>query len=243
MFQQAGFLRTDEVGYSGLTIGTSGKDDGEILAVQPDSPAAHAGLAVGDQITAVGDKPVKPTPGTIAAKAVFGPRGEALNLKVLRNGAEMNVSLVRAPQNAPAGPKSPSMFIMVRPLINWRGQFVPCMGAGLPGPAAIEYCDNHFKPYGFIKTGQVGSAGFQLDLEREDKATISAVEPDSVAAKAGIQPGDEIASVDDHPLVANVGEAATERLFGKVGDSFRVTVQQGQGTKTVALQLVARPKN
>ena len=88
MFQEAGFVRTHEVGYSGLTIGASGKDSNVIVDIQSDSAAAHAGLQVGDVITAVEDKPVKPTPGAIAAKAVFGRRGEALHLKVLRSGAE-----------------------------------------------------------------------------------------------------------------------------------------------------------
>ena len=32
--EQAGFIRVNEVGFAGLTIGTTGKDDGVILAVQ-----------------------------------------------------------------------------------------------------------------------------------------------------------------------------------------------------------------
>jgi C-terminal processing protease CtpA/Prc len=243
MFQEAGFVRTHEVGYSGLTIGASGKDSNVIVDIQSDSAAAHAGLQVGDVITAVEDKPVKPTPGAIAAQAVFGRRGEALHLKVLRSGAEQEVSLVRSAQDAPAGPKSPSMFIMLRPLIDWRGQFIPCMGAGPAGPAAIEYCDVHFKPYGYIKPGELGSTGFQLDLVSGDSATISAVEPNSAAATAGIQQGDEIIAVEGHPLTAKAGEAATERLFGKIGDQFHVTVRRGNTNKTFVLQLEAKPKN
>jgi hypothetical protein len=48
MAEQAGFIRVTEVGFAGLTIGTTGKDDGVILAVQKESAAAHAGLEVGD---------------------------------------------------------------------------------------------------------------------------------------------------------------------------------------------------
>jgi C-terminal processing protease CtpA/Prc len=243
MFQQAGFIRTNEVGFSGLTIGVAGKDDGVIVAVQSESAAAHAGLQAGDAITAVEDKPVNPTPGTIAAKAVFGQRGEALHLTVRRGGAEREVNLVRSAQSAPAGPKSPSMFLMVRPLIDWRGQFVPCLGAGPAAPVALSYCANHFKPYGFIKLGEFGSTGFQLDLAREDSATVSAVEPDSVAAKAGIQLRDEIVAVEGHPLTASVGEAATEQLFGKIGDQFHVTVRRGQTDTTFVLQLAAKTKD
>jgi len=216
--EQAGFIRVDEVGFAGLTIGTTGKDDGVILAIQKESAATHAGLEVGDAITAVEDKPVKPTPGIIAEKAMFGRRGEALHLTLRRKGALQEVSLVRSPRSAPAGPKSPNMFIMVRPLINWRGQFVPCMGAGPLAPVALDMCDNRFKPYGYIKSGEFSSTGLQLDLVHDDSAIVSTVEPNSAAGKAGILPGDEIVEVDGHPLTASVGETATERIFGKIGD-------------------------
>ena len=241
--EQSGFIRVNEVGFAGLTIGNSGKDDGVILAVQKESAATLAGLEVGDAITTVDDKPVKPTPGNIAAKALFGRRGEALHLKVRRNGAMQEVSLVRSPQSAPAGPKSPNMFIMVRPMINWRGQFVPCMGAGPLAPVALDMCDNRFKPYGYIKTGEFSSTGLQLDLVHDDSAIVSTVEPNSAAGKAGILPGDEIVEVDGHPLTASLGEAFTERIFGKIGDQFHVTVRHGQTDKTVLLQLAAKKKD
>lgn len=242
LFEQAGFIRVDEVGSAGLTIGTMGKDDGVIIAVQNESSATHAGLEVGDAIIAVEDKPVKSTPGMIAEKAMFGRRGEALHLTVRRNGALQEISLLHSPQSAPAGPKSPNMFIMVRPLINWRGQFVPCMGAGPLAPAALEMCNNHFKPYGYIKTGEFSSTGLQLDLVHDGGAIVSTVEPNSAAGKAGILHGDEIVEVDGHPLTASVGEAFTERIFGKIGEQFHVTVRRGQTDLTVLLQLTAKAK-
>lgn len=241
--EQAGFIRMNEAGFAGMTIGTTGKDDGVILAVQKESAAMHAGLEVGDVIIAVEDKPVKPTPGIIAEKAMFGRRGETVHLTVRRNGALQEVSLVRSPQTAPAGPKSHNMFIMVRPLINWRGQFVPCMGAGPLAPAALAMCDNRFKPYGYIKAGEFATTGLQLDLVREDSAAVSAVEPGSAAGTTGILPGDEIVEVEGHPLTASVGETVTARIFGKIGDQFRVTVRRGQTDKTVLLQLAAKTKD
>jgi C-terminal processing protease CtpA/Prc len=240
MFQQAGFIRTDEVGYTGLTIGVTGKDDAVIAAIQSES-AAQSGLEAGDAITAVDGRSVKPTPGRIATKAVFGPRGEALHLKVRRAGAELEISLTRSAQNAPQGPKSPNFFLMVRPMIDWRGEFIPCMGAGPAAPVVFEYCNKHFKPFGFIKTGEFGSTGFQLNLEREDSAIVSAVEPDSAAAKAGLQEGDEIVAVEGQPLTGSAGEAAKEQLFGKIGDQFHVTVRRGGADKTFVLQLAAKP--
>ena len=243
MVQKQGFIRVGDVGASGLTIGATAKDDGVIVAIATDSPAAHAGLQVGDVIVAVAEKPVKPTPGTMAAKAVFGKRGETLHLKLRRGGSDLDVSLVRDAQNAPPGPKSPNMFFVVRSVISWRGQFIPCMGAGPLAIPAIDMCSNRFKPYGFVKTGEFGSTGFQLDLARQDKALVTTVDPASAGAKAGIQPGDEIVAVEGQPLTASTGEAAKQMLFGKAGDKFRVTVHRGQSDQTVELLLAASPKS
>ena len=243
MFQQAGLIRDKEVGDSGLTIGTTGKDDGAITGIAPDSAAAQAGLKVGDVITAVEGKPVKPTPGMIAAKALFGKRGETIHLKLLRGGAEQEVSLVRAAKDAPEGPKSPSRLIMLRPMIDWLGEFIPFMGAGLAAQGAVEYCYSHFKPYGYVKVGEFGATGSRMDFARGDRATIKGVEPDSAASQAGIQVGDVIEEVDGRALTASTGEAAKERIFGKVGDQFHVTVRRGSGDKTVELQLAGKPNS
>ena len=69
------------------------------------------------------------------------------------------------------------------------------------------------------------------------------MEPDSAAAQAGIQVGDVIEAVDGHALTASTGEAAKERIFGKVGDQFHVTVRRGSGDKTVELQLAGKPNS
>ena len=242
LFEQAGFIRQDELGYTGLTVGTTGNDDGVIVAIASESPAASAGLVVGDKITAIAGKPVKPTPGTMAAKAVFGPRGETVHLKIRRNGTDVELSFARDAQNAPQGPKASGFMVTVKEMINWRGQFIPCMGAGPAAMAAVEYCYGHFKPFGFIKAGEFASNGFELDLAREDKAVVTVVDPGSAAAKAGLQPGDEIVAVDSQPLTASVGEAVNEQLFGKAGDSLQVTVRHSHSEKTVALALVVKSR-
>ena len=241
-FEQAGFVRTNGVGTTGLTLGTSGNDDGLIVGIESGSPAASAGLAVGDAITDVEDKLVKLTPGIIATKQTFGQRGEPRHIKVRRNRSDLDITLLRDPRTAPRGPKSPSRFMCLRPMIDWRDQFIPCMGAGPAGYAAIEFCYNHFKPYGFIKTGDLGSTGFQLNLNRTDKAVVTAVEPGSAAAKADVRPGDEIIEVDGKPLTASSGENARELLFGKIGNQFHIKVRSGQTEKTVVLTLAGKQK-
>ncbi|HEY1803999.1 MAG TPA: PDZ domain-containing protein [Terracidiphilus sp.] len=242
LFEQAGFVLNSQLGYSGLTIGTKGDTDGAITAIDPQSPAAGAGLKVGDIVTAVNGKPVAPTPGMIAAKRVFGQRGSTLHLTLKRGGSSVDVSLVRAAQNAPAGPTTSGFMTSVKDMINWQNQFAPCIGIGPAAPVAIEACYKHFEPYGFIKAAELGSAGFQIDLGNKTKALVTTVASGSPASKASVEPGDEIVDIEGQPLTASKGEAANELLFGKVGDPLKITVQRGQNAMTVALVLAAKPK-
>jgi C-terminal processing protease CtpA/Prc len=242
LFEQAGFLVSNQVGYSGLTISTTGSNDGTITAVDPQSPGASASFKVGDTITAVGGKPVAPTPGMMAAKAVFGLRGDTLHLTLQRGGSLVSVSMVRAAQTAPAGPKASGFMVEVKDMINWQNQFAPCIGMGPAAPAAIEFCYSHFKPFGFVRVDQLGSTGFQIDLANKSKALITTVAPGSPASTAGVQPGDQITAVEGQPLTASKGEAAKEMLFGKTGAQLKVTIQRGQANSTLTLVLAAKAK-
>jgi len=239
IFQQAGFLRVDEAGVTGLTLGATPKDDGRITAVAPGSAAAQAGLLPGDAIVSVEGKPILPTPGTLAQQAIFGARGDSVQLKLRKAG---DVTLKRAPLAAPPGPKSPNFFIMMRPLIDWRNTFIPCIGAGPAAPAVIAYCDGHFKPYGYIKSGDLGTTGLNFDLANATAAIITTVDPGSPAAAASIQPGDQLLAVDGKPLTPHLSELAREALFGKTGASFHVTVHRGRADKTLVLTLAAPTK-
>jgi membrane-associated protease RseP (regulator of RpoE activity) len=236
---QAGFLRVDETGVTGLTFGSTLKDDGRITTVAPGSAAAQAGLLPGDAVVSVEGKPIVDPPGLVAEQAIFGPRGDSVQLKLRKAG---DVTLKRAPLTAPPGPKSPSFFIMMRPIIDWRNIFIPCMGAGPAAPAVLAYCDSHFKPFGYIKAGDLGTTGLSFDLTRPDAAIVAAVDPNSPAAAASIQPGDQLLAVDGKPLTPNLSELAREALFGKTGTSFHVTVHRGRADKTLVLTLAAPTK-
>ncbi len=242
LFEQAGFIVSDQVGYSGLTIGATGTSDGTVTKIDPQSPAAGAGFQVADTIAAVNGKSVQLTPGMIAAKSVFGQRGDTLNLTLLRAGAPVSVSLVRAPQTAPKGPTTSGFMTEVKEMINWQNQFAPCIGIGPAAPAAIEFCYGHFKPFGFIRADELGSTGFQIDLANASKALVTTVDPGSPAARAGVQPGDEIVAVAGQPLAASKGEEASELLFGKKGDKMQVEVRRGQADSTIELSLAAKAK-
>jgi S1-C subfamily serine protease len=127
-------------------------------------------------------------------------------------------------------------------MINWKGQFIPCMGAGPAGFAAIDICYKTFGKDGYVKVGELGTAGLNLDLDRADAAIITSVNPGSASDKAGIRAGDEIVQVNQTPLGESVGGILPELLFGRAGDSFTLTVESGGSTRTVKLTLARKPK-
>lgn len=241
--QDAGMIRTEDIGQTGITFSTNGDQDGRIEKIDPASAAAQAGLGVGDAILEINGKPAKDTPGMLAMEQSFGERGQSVRIKVKRNGAELEVTLVRDAQNAPPGPDPKSHLIYMRPMINWKGEFIPCMGAGPAGPAAIEYCHSRFRKDGYIKASDYGSTGFEVDPANPDAAKITAVSPGSAAQKAGLLPGDEILQIDGKPLTESLGEVLPEKFFGKAGDRFQLTVKSGDQTKQVVLVLAPKARS
>lgn len=240
-FLQAGFLREQEAGTTGMTIGTSGSEDGAIVKIEPGLPADQAGVSAGDVVLAVDGKPTSRTPGELAQQRSFGKRGDTLHMTVLRKGASVDIALVRAAGTPPPMPKVGGFMIYVKPLVNWEAQFVPCMGAGPAGITAIEFCDHRFEPFGFIKASELGSTGFQVDVQGHDKAIVTEVASGSPAAAADLRAGDEIAAIEGKPLTPSPGETANEYLFGKVGEQRKVTLRSAHGEKkTVVLALAAR---
>ena len=173
--EASGLIKVSDVGTTGLTFGISGKDDGRITQVVPGGAGAQAGLQPGDLIVAINGKPTKPTPAMIAEERTFGVQGEAFDIKVRRNGKELEFNLVRDTEKAPTGPQSGTILISVKPMINWKGQFIPCMGAGPAGFAAIDVCYKTFAKDGYVKVGDLGSTGLQFDLDRKDAAIITSI--------------------------------------------------------------------
>ena len=242
-FEANGFVRVAAVGVTGLSLGVSGDQDGVVTAVAPDSPAAKAGLMAGDIITAVQDQPIRPAPGALASQRLFGKRGDKVKLTLVRAGSELAVSVERGPQAEPTGPTSTKPLVSIKPLVDWRGRFIPCMGAGPVGFAAVSFCNNHFKSYGYFPAAAAGTAGVQMDLERADAAIVKAVEPGSPAAKAGVQVGDEIKAIDGVALSASRAQLASSLLFGKVDDQRRVTVQRAGRARSFTLTLGPKPQS
>lgn len=243
LMTQAGIIPEEVLGSTGLTLQNSGKDDGIIVKIALGSAGDIAGLHIGDRITAVNGVPTQRTPGTIAEEMTFGERGQSVKLGIRRSGANLEVSVVRDPKDAPPGPTVKGFLYSLHPIINWKGQFIPCLGAGPAGPAAVAYCESHFSGDGYIKVANYGSTGLKIDTASATNAKILSVDANSGAAKAGLQPGDEIVAVNGSPLQISLGEQIKEALYGKAGAQFRLNVLSGGAEKPVQLTLTPVPKS
>jgi S1-C subfamily serine protease len=237
LFENSGLIRGSNLGTSGIALATTGEADGTISAVAAGSPAEAAGLKIGDKIVSVNGKPTAHTKAEVAQMLIFGRRGDKVHLKVQRDGKPLDFDVKRDAETPPPSPASTSKIIYVRPIINWKGEFIPCAGAGIVGPAAISYCDSHFKDDGYIKASELGTTGLTFDPARKDGAWVSAVAAGSAAEKAGIKPGDQLVEVNGNPMKESLGDADKVALFGKAGDVVSVSVMRGASSVEASLTL------
>ncbi|MFZ0337750.1 MAG: PDZ domain-containing protein [Terracidiphilus sp.] len=237
LFESAGLISVKDLGYSGITFTLTGPDDGAIASVATRSAADAAGLQAGDRILTVNGKPAAHSLPEIAEMMIFGPRGETVKLRVMRGATPMDVELTRDPLQAPPGPESGSSLMYVKPMINWKGEFMPCAGAGPTGMAAVEFCWAHFKNDGYIRVTELGTTGLTFDKSKPDGAWIQTVAPGSAAEKAGLRAGDRLVQVDGSDLKESVGEAIQESLFARKGTRLTIVFLRNSAQQTVVLTL------
>jgi serine protease Do len=145
-----------------------------VAAVEPDSPAAKAGLRAGDVITAIDGRRVESPRDLATGVAEIGP-GRSATLALLRDGAarEQRVELAANPANAPAAakpgqPAQPSLGIGLAP----RREGGVAITRVEPGSAAAER--------GLVPGDVVLRAG-----DRETKEPRDVVEAVNAARSAG----------------------------------------------------------
>ncbi len=238
-----GFILKSELGDAGLSLGLAGDDDGVVTTVDPGSPAALAGVQAGDALVSVDGKPARMSPADVAEAMSFGARGEAVSLTIERGGQTLTRAFNRDAAPVPANaPRSPNILVGIHPIVNWRGVFIPCMGAGYLGPVVIATCQSAYHKYGYVKASELGSTGLMFAVARPDAALISAVEPGSAAATAGIAAGDLLIAVDGKPLASSAGEHAGELLFGRAGEARHIVVRRAGRDVRLDLVLAARSR-
>jgi len=166
-----------------IVLGTAGRPvwPPVLGRVAPDGPASAAGLATGDTIAAVDDRPVAYWEDV--ERAVAGADGRPLRITVRRDGEERVVTVTPRRRTIPDP-------IFREPKEVWD------IGAG---PRAIPQ--------------------------------ISAVTPDSPAARAGLQPGDVVREVAGVPVYSP--EELVEQIRTRPGQTFPITVEREGRTFSV----------
>lgn len=161
-------------GWLGIYL-ASDHDEAVVGEVIPDSPAAKAGLQMGDVLLAVGEKGT-PTRDDFVAAIRAAKVGDRLSIKVRRGGQDQLV-VVKLGQR-PDQPTSPSAA--ATPPASERPQTpVPAAETTPPAPPAPRASG------GYLGVGV---------HEGENTVVIDRVLPDSPAAHAGLRTGDVIVS-------------------------------------------------
>jgi Do/DeqQ family serine protease len=158
------------------SLGLSQVTGAIVSEVQPDSPAAKAGIEEGDVILALDGKPVSSSNGLRNHVAPLGPDA-TVKLTVNRGGASRDVSVTLA-------------------------ELPVEEGEGARGGGADEPTGGHglsVKPLTPALAGQLG-----LD-DTETGVVVADIDPDGVAAEAGVLPGDVITQVNGK-AIASVGD-------------------------------------
>ncbi len=177
--------------------------------VVPDSPAAKAGLQVGDVIRSVAGKEAKDVPD-VRNRIAHTPPGTALELRVLREGEERTVT------------------VTIGELADEGGKGVSATGEATQGGVdklglrlrtlTPELRERHSLPE--------GTKG----------VLVSDVDRDGLAARAGLRPGDALLTVNREPVAA---PADVERILAaaKPGRPVLFRVQREEASMFVALRL------
>lgn len=144
-----------------------------VQEVTPDSPAAKAGLKKGDRIVKLDDQEIQNAETFFGAVKPKKP-GDKVKLGFVRDGKEQTLTATLAERPAPGAPGLP----------------------GLPGPARRPaFLGVHTQPL-------TPDLKKRLNVEVESGAVVTAIVPNSPAAKAGLKRDDVISDVDDKPMKA-----------------------------------------
>lgn len=172
--------------------------------VQPDTPAAQAGLLEGDVIREVNGRPVADS-SQLRLMISSTPPGSKVTLRVLRDGKERTI-------NAKLGelPEERTVAGRIRP------QETPAARSNLFGGVEVTDLESRMRRQFNIPNNIRG-------------ALITTVEPGTPAANAGLRPGDVIVDLDRKP-VRNANDAI--QLSRKVeGDQVLVRIWREGGTR------------
>ncbi len=197
------------------------RDVAVVAEVIPDSPAAKAGLQVGDLLLAIGDL-ATPSRDEFAAGIRAAKAGDRLSIKIRRGGLDQIVVVKlgqrpeqgqpapapAAPSTKPAAPQAPAPATEAAP------GAAPAAGRGYLGLSVRE------------ADGQV---------------VVDRVLPDSPAATAGVRAGEVVTSIQQVP-VHGMGDLDAALRSAPAGRKVALGLRSDAGSRSVLVTLGTRPE-
>ena len=180
-----------------------------VANVVGDSPAAKAGLKVGDVITAVNGTNVDDVNSFRLQIAGFAP-GTTVHLKIDRNGQTLEVAVTLGELNLEAENKG-----------DGEGNLPSGGEKGALKGVSVQSLTGDLRQQLQVPEGTQG-------------VVITEVDPESAASAAGLQQGDIIVQVNRKP-VTNVSDFNAAVKAGASRDSNLLLVKRGQGTQFVVV--------
>jgi serine protease Do len=195
-------------------LGLPHKGGALIAAVEPNTPAAHAGLKPGDVITDVDGAPIK------------DPRDLALHIAGIKPGTDAKLSIIRDGKPTTIEAKVAEMPSQQK--------LASAMGTD-HRPERLGLA------LGALSPGMVSQLNLP---DGTDGALVTGVQPGSPAQEAGISAGDVIVGVGSAPVHNPVEAArAIEAALHKPGQAIALRIFHDGQPAFVALKLGTKPGN
>jgi serine protease Do len=189
------------------------KDRGEIVrSVQPDEPAARAGIQQGDVIVRVNRREVNPDQ-TVSYLIANTPVGSRIPVEIIRGGRRQTINITVG--------QRPTEEELARQLGNDDEPLAPETGPAIPGSSALGLQLQPLNP-------QIART---LNLPADARGVVVAqVDPNSDAAEKGLRRGDLILSVNQQAVTAPAEvQAAVEAARRSGRTSVLLLVKRGTG--------------
>jgi len=203
-------------GFLGVAVEpATDKDEGVVVQeVLVNSPAAKAGLRIGDVVLKIQGQPIKNVEQFLDGVAARKP-GEKISVQVRRDGKEQTLDATLGERPAPPRrlPGQP--------------------GGGAPGLRRAAFLGVHVEPLSAERRKQ-------LNVKGDGGVAITEVVADSPAARAGLQRDDVLTSIDSQPVMNPADLRAAVQKAGP-GREVTVHVQRGGAEKTLKASLQEGP--
>jgi serine protease Do len=170
-----------------------------VTTVEPDSPAAKAGLKENDVITQYDGQAVG---GTVQFRRLVRetPPGRTVALVVSRDGASQSLSVELGDRNALLEQQRKEMQGRMRDFGNTYAFTMPQFDLNFGGPNAFEFSDARTPILGISAEDLSGQLGAYFGAPDGKAILVREVRPGTPAEKAGLKAGDVIMKLDGNPI-------------------------------------------